>query len=168
MSQHHYPATTLYGDYMRALFGLAVTALPLALVDVAGPVAAVFAALALLFGWFGVRTALRHASRVELSPEDIAIRGPVERRLSWRQLERVKLAYYAPRRTREGGWLQLTLRGGAGRPIRLDSTLEDFDRVLHKVRHEVESRALPLDATTAENFTALGMQVPHADPMTPD
>lgn len=164
MSQHHYPATTLYGDYLRALFGLAVTGLPLVLVDVADPLAAVFAALALLFGWFGARTALRQASRIELSSEDIAIRGPVERRLPWSQLERVKLAYYAPRRAQDGGWLQLTLRGAAGRPIRLDSTLEDFDRVLHKVRDEADARSLPLDATTADNFTALGMPLPRAGP----
>lgn len=159
MSQHHYPAATLYADYLRALFGLAVTAGPLLVVDLADPLVAVFAALTALFLWFGARTGLRHASRIEVSTDGIALRGPIERHLLWHQLERVKLAYYAPRRSRENGWLQLTLGGGRGRPIRVDSTLEDFDRVLERVRHEVEAKALPLDPTTESNFSVLGMAV---------
>jgi len=155
MTRHHYPRSSLYGDYLRAGFGLVVTAGPVLLVDLADPIAVLFAALAVLFAWFGARTAVRQMSWVEMSPEAIAVRGPFERHLPWRQLERVKLAYYAPRRSRDGGWLQLTLRGDAGRPIRVDSTLEDFDQVLAQVRSEVEAQALALDPTTASNFDAL-------------
>lgn len=155
MTRHHYPRSSLYGDYLRAGFGLVVTAGPALLVDLADPIAMLFAGLAALFAWFGARTAVRQLSWVEMSPEAIAVRGPFERRLPWHHLERVKLAYYAPRRSREGGWLQLTLRGEQGRPIRLDSTLEDFDQVLAQVRSEVEAQSLALDPTTASNFDAM-------------
>lgn len=168
MTRHHYPRSSLYGDYLRAGFGLVLTAGPALLVDLADPVAVLFTALAALFAWFGVRTALRQLSWIELSPEAIAVRGPFERRLPWHDLERVKLAYYAPRRSPDGGWLQLTLRGDRGRPIRVDSTLEDFDQVLAQVRSEVDAQSLPLDPTTASNFDAMRAGVtPRSSPPGP-
>ena len=116
-----YPIASLYPDYLRAAFGVALTLGPLLLLEVADVVKAPLAVLGLLFAWFGIRTVSRHLSRVELSGSAIALRGPVSRHLAWGQLERMKLAYYAPRRSRDDGWLQLTLRGAGGRSIRLDS-----------------------------------------------
>jgi hypothetical protein len=155
-----YPVAALYPDYLRAGFGLAVTVGPLLLLDLAGAVAALLAGLGLLFAWFGTRTVVRHLSRVELSADAIALCGPAPRRLAWRDLERMKLAYYAPRRSREDGWLQLTLGGAAGRPIRLDSTLSDFDRVLGQASRAALAKALPLDAATHANLFALGLAEP--------
>lgn len=152
-----YPAAALYPDYLRTAFGLAVTVGPLLLLDLAGPVAALLAALGLLFAWFGTRTIVRHLSRVELSADAIALCGPAPRRLAWRDLERMKLAYYAPRRLREDGWLQLTLGGTGGRPIRLDSTLSGFDRVLGEASRMARAKSLPLDAATHANLFALGL-----------
>lgn len=158
MSQHQYPNATLYGDYARAAFGFGLTAGPLVLLDLATVMTVLFAALAVLFGWFGGRTALRHISRVELSPEAIAVRGPIERRIPWAELRRVKLAYYAPARGRRSGWMQLTLRG-RGRAIRLDSNLEGFDRILRSVQARVRAQDLPVDPTTATNFGELGFSI---------
>jgi hypothetical protein len=152
-----YPVATLYADYLRAAFGLALTLGPLLLLEVADVVVAPLAALALLFAWFGTRTVSRHLSRVELSGSAIALRGPVCRHLAWGDLERMKLAYYAPRRSRDDGWLQLTLRGARGRPIRLDSTLSGFDQVLGEASRAARARDLPLDAATHANLAALGL-----------
>ena len=115
-----YPVASLYPDYLRTGLGLAVTLGPLLWLDLAGAVAALLAGLGLLFAWFGARTVVRHLSRVELSGDAILLSGPVPRRLAWSDLERLKLAYYAPRRSRDAGWLQLTLSGRGGRPIRLE------------------------------------------------
>lgn len=158
MSEHQYPSASIYGDYARAGFGFVLTAGPLLLLDLAAVMAALFAMLAALFGWFGGRTALRQISRVEVSPDAIALRGPIERRIPWAELRRVKLAYYAPGRGRQKGWLQLTLRGD-GRPIRMDSTLEDFDQVLRSVQAQVRAQNLPVDPTTATNFGELGFAI---------
>jgi hypothetical protein len=156
MSEHRYPASSVYSDYGRVAFGLAVTLVPLLLVDLPAVVAALFAVLAALFGWFGWRTWLRQRSWIELSPEAIALRGPSARRLDWHRLEGLKLAYYAPRRSRQDGWLQLTLRGAGGGSIRIDSTLEGFDRVLERAAGAAADRSLPLDPATSANLSAMG------------
>ncbi len=120
MEHYRYPATTLAPDYLRVAFGLAATAGPLVALDLARGVAAVLSGLALLFAWFGVRTALRQLSWIELSATDIALCGPIRRRLPWQQIRSLQLAYYAPRRARRDGWLQLSLRGRSGAAIRVD------------------------------------------------
>jgi hypothetical protein len=148
----------LYADYLRAGFGLALTLGPLSLLDVADPIVALLFALCLLFAWFGVRTVSRHLSRIELSGDAIALRGLVSRHLAWGDLERMKLAYYAPRRSRDQGWLQLTLRGADGGSIRLDSTLAGFDQVLGHASRAARAKALPMDAATQANLAALGLE----------
>lgn len=156
MSKHRYPGPILWADYLRAAFGLAITAGPVLLLDLAQVMSLLFAGLAGLFAWFAVRTALRQASWIELTPEAIALRGPIEQTLPWADLRRVKLAYYGPRRARERGWMQLTLRG-PDRPIRLDSTVEGFEEIMHHVQDAVVARGLALDPTTSSNFEALGL-----------
>ena len=153
-----YPIASLYPDYLRAAFGVALTLGPLLLLEVADVVKAPLAVLGLLFAWFGIRTVSRHLSRVELSGSAIALRGPVSRHLAWGQLERMKLAYYAPRRSRDDGWLQLTLRGAGGRSIRLDSTLVGFDQVVGVASRAARVKDLPLDAATHANLAALGLE----------
>jgi hypothetical protein len=152
-----YPIESLYPDYLRTALGLVVTVGPLLLLDLAGVVAGLLAGLGVLFAWFGTRTIVRHLSRVEISGDAISLCGPVPRRLAWRDLELLKLAYYAPRRSRDDGWLQLTLSGRRGRPIRLDSTLSGFDRVLGQASRVAQAKALPLDAATHANLAALGL-----------
>lgn len=160
MSHHHYPATALYPDYLRVAFGLTLTAGPLLLLDLAAVPAGLLGGLALLFGWFGMRTGMRQMSSIELSPEALTVHGPLERRLAWRQLERLKLAYYAPRRARDGGWLQLSLRAAAGQPIRMESSLDGFDQVLRRAVTAAAANGLELDPTTQANLAALGLAQP--------
>jgi hypothetical protein len=154
-----YPVASLYPDYLRSALGLGLTVSPLLVLDLAEAVAVLLGGLGVLFAWFGARTVVRHLSRVELSGETIAVSGPRPRRLAWRDLERMKLAYYAPRRSRDDGWLQLTLSGG-GRPIRLDSTLSGFDQVLGEAARAARAKALPLDPATEANLAALGLGGP--------
>jgi hypothetical protein len=174
MSRHHYPISALSSDYLRVALGLALTLGPLLLLELATPIAWLLSALAVLFVWFGLRTGLRQLSAVELSPQGIAIRGPFGRSLGWDELARMKLAYYAPRgwgsarrRDRQHerserddgqrGWLQLTLQGTRGRPIRVESTLEGFDQVLRRAMTTASRRQLELDPATTANLTALGL-----------
>lgn len=174
MSKHHYPIGTLYSDYLRVAVGLALTLGPLLLLDLAAPIAWLLSALALLFVWFALRTGLRQLSVVELSPQGIAVHGPLGRSLAWDDLTRMKLAYYAPRawsgarrRDRqhergerdEGqrGWLQLSLQGTRGRKIRVESTLAGFDQVLRRAMAAVARKQLDLDLTTMANLSALGL-----------
>jgi hypothetical protein len=152
-----YPVATLYSDYLRAAVGLVLSAGPLLLLDLAHGVALLLTALGLLFVWFGARTVLRQLSRVELSGNAVALRGPVTRRVAWTDLEHMKLAYYAPRRAHGEGWLQLTLRSTDGGAIRLDSTLSGFDQVLDHAARAARAKRLPLDVATQANLAALGL-----------
>lgn len=158
MGHHRYAAASIYGDYARAGFGLVLTLPPLLLLDPAPFFVWLLGGLAVLFGWFGARTWLRHTRSVELSSEGIALVGPMPRRLAWTRLERVKLSYYAPRRSREDGWMQLTLKGPGG-PIRVDSNLEGFDRVAERTARAVNDRGLALDPATEANFAAIGVEL---------
>ena len=97
------------------------------------------------------------AELIELSAIDIALCGPIHRRLPWQQLRRLQLAYYAPRRARRDGWLQLTLRGPRGPAIRVNSTLDGFDAVLRRAAGAAFGNALVLDAATEANLAALGL-----------
>ncbi len=167
MQHYRYPATTLVSDYLRVAFGLVATAGPLLALDLARAVAVVLSGLALLFAWFGVRTALRQLSWIELSATDIALCGPIRRRLPWQQIQRLQLAYYAPRRARRDGWLQLTLRGREGSAIRVDSTLDGFDELLRRAAGAAARNQLALDPATEANLAALGVAAGVARPLRP-
>lgn len=164
-SRYRYPERAIYADYLRAAGGLALTAGPLLLLDLAAAVGAVFGALALLFGWFAWRTWLRHRSSIEVSAEGLERAGPWHCRIAWGELERLRLAYYAPRRAQDQGWFQLTLRDGRGGALRVDSSLDGFDRLLAEVLEHTRDRQLVFDDTTASNLEALGLStiVPGAE-----
>ena len=52
--------------------------------------------------------------------------------------------------------MQLRLRGEK-RTIRLDSTLDGFDKVVARAAREARARALELDPGTMQNLMALGV-----------
>lgn len=163
MSTHHFDRRMLLADGGRAAVGTALTLGPLIMLDTAPVVTWLLAALALLFIWFAIRTLIRWRSRVVLSAGQIGLEGPRPRTIRWQDLQSVRLAYFAVRRGREQrqpGWLQLTLRGGPRRGLKIDSTLERFDELLAQVHRVALARDLPLDPTTAGNFAALGLGTP--------
>lgn len=154
---HRYPERAIYTDYLRAGGGLALTGGPLVLLDLATVVAVVFTGLTVLFGWFAWRTWTRHRSTIALSGEAIEVVGPRPCRIPWTDLDHIRLAYYAPRRAQDQGWFQLTLRGARGPKLRIDSTLDGFDRILDRVHACARSRELVLDETTVANLGAFGL-----------
>lgn len=165
MSTHRFARASLYADYGRAAAGFALTFGPLVLLDPAPVLIWIFAALALLFAWFGLRTLVRQMSRVEMGPHRIALIGPRPKEILWERLREVRLSYFAPRRARRsrdlapadgpGGWLQLSLIDEGGRRLDLDSTLDGFPEVLARAHGIVRARDLPLDPATQANFAAV-------------
>jgi hypothetical protein len=158
MTTHAYPTAALAGDYARAAGGLALVGAPLALLDLPLAAVLVLSALALLFLVFGIRTALRQMSRVELSDEAIAACGPLAARVDWDALDDVRLRYYATRRDRKNGWMQLVL-GSGGRRLSLDSTIDGFDVIARRAACAAIQRHLVIGTATAENFAALGIRL---------
>ena len=162
MEHYRYPTTSLVPDYLRVAFGLAITARsPRRARSRAGRGLAV-AAWPWCSPWFGVRTALRQFSWVELSPADIALCGPIRRRLPWQEVRRMQLAYYAPRRARRtAGCSSRCADGAAGDPG--GSTLDGFDDVLRRATGAAARNELALDSATQANLAALGLAVRRAE-----
>jgi hypothetical protein len=157
MTRLTYPGAAMYGDYLRAAAGLVPTAAILATTPVGVTAGAILSGVAGLFLVFGIRTALRHGTRVELTEAAIIASGPFARSVAWSELERMKLAYYSARRDKGGGWLQLELRSGRS-ALRLDSRLEGFPALVERAAQAARSRSLRLDAATVANLQALGLE----------
>lgn len=170
---YRYPFASLLPDGLRALAGLAFTGLPLATLPVAPWFGMVLAAGVVLFGVFGVLTALRARTEVRVDDDGIEVsagggpgRSRDRGRLRWSGLRGVKLRYFAVRRERERergqgrrrGWMQLVLKGD-GRVVRIDSRLDGFDDVLRRSAAASAEAGLPLDPVTRANFEAAGAPV---------
>jgi hypothetical protein len=138
-TRHVYPASAMIGDYMRA--------------------AAVLGSFAAIFALFGVRTVLRHGTRLAMSDTELRTEGIRRRTIAWAELDRMKLAYYSTRRDRKAGWMQLDLGAGGAR-VRLDSRIEGFDQLVRRAAEAAGARGLALSDATLANLEALGIRLP--------
>jgi hypothetical protein len=158
-SRHLYPASAMIGDYLRAAAGLVPTGAIFATTAVAPVPATVLGGFAMIFGIFGLRTALRHNTSIEMTDTEIRARGLVERTIAWAELDRLRLSYYSTRRDRKSGWMQLELSGG-GTKLSLDSRLGGFGEVVRRATEAATARHLYVSESTATNLEALGVRVP--------
>ncbi len=113
--------------------------------------------LGLLFLWFGVRLFAQYMMSIVPSADGFSIRGLRSWFFDWGDLERLKLAYYAPIRRRHAGWYRLTLGGHEG-TVRLDSTMDGFDDLLRSALKAAAAAKLILDPSTRENVSAWASQ----------
>jgi hypothetical protein len=162
MSSHAYPTSALVGDYARSAAGLVPSALILALAPPGTIAAIVLGAFAALFAAFGIRTALRHKTRLELSEQGLTAAGPLGVLIPWAELDRLKLAYYSTRRDSRDGWMQLELRSG-WRRLRIDSRIDGFRDVVGCAARAAVARGLPLGDATRANLAALDIALPAGD-----
>lgn len=157
MTRHRYPVKALAADYARAALGLALCLPPLLLAATAPLAAAIFGVLALLFALFALATLLRQLGTIVLDESGIAIEGGWSRRMAWASLARVNLRWFAARRDRRAGTMQLVLRGG-GRRIAVDSRIADFTAIAAAAAAAAEARGLTLNEITRDNLAALGVE----------
>ena len=80
-------------------------------------------------------------------------------RISWAELDRMKLTYYSTRRDRRSGWMQLELSAGGAR-VRLDSRIAGFDRLVRRAAVVAAERGVELNEATFDNLHALGIRLP--------
>ncbi len=76
--------------------------------------------------------------------------------IPWHGLSGLKLRFYSTQRSREQGWLQMTLIAGDA-TLRIDSTLEDFDTVARRAADAARANGVALEPTTIGNLDALGL-----------
>lgn len=158
MSVLRYRFEMLRPDYLRACAGLVLTLGPALFIPAESAAHYLLLPAALLFLVFGLRTWRRQISRIELHADGVSLFSPGRVSLAWNEVRAVKLSYYSTRADRTGGWMQLTLRGENARPtIRIDSSLDDFDRVARLAAAAARHHGIALTAATQSNFSALGI-----------
>ncbi len=154
ISHHSYPLGKMIPDYLRALLGAGICLVPFfGGFGLSGALWLVLG-LALIFILFGLRTAGRQIQRITLSPGGISARTLWQSEIPWAELEEMSLSYYSTWRNKSGGWMQLKLKG-AGRTLRMESTLSDFKQVVRQAESQARVHDLTLDETTRRNFQAL-------------
>jgi hypothetical protein len=156
---HIYPAQAMVGDYMRAAAGLVPTGILFATIPVGDVAAVILGGFAAVFGIFGVRTVLRHGTSLEMTDTELQAHGVSRQRIVWAEVDRLKLAYYSPRRDRRSGWMQLELGAGSAK-LSLDSRIDGFDTVVRRAAEAAAANGLALNEATAANLESLGIRVP--------
>jgi hypothetical protein len=156
MTRYRYPPKAVIGDYLRAAGGFAVTGGPALFLPTAMPVTVILGVLAALFGIFGLRTALRQFTVIEMSDKVVSVIGAGGKSMAWRDVRQVRLDYYSTRRDGQGGWMQMKISGPCGH-IRVDSALDGFARLAGETATSASAHGVTMTGTTLGNFKALGV-----------
>lgn len=164
---YRYTWSNLRGDYLRTGLGLAITLVPLAAVTDSPIAAWVMGGLAGVFALFGARTGARHLSRFEVDGEAvtrtrISTLPPRRVTVRWREVDRVRLAFYSTRRDRSQGWMHLKI-GGGGSKLGFDSIIDGFEDIAALALNAAAVNNVQLSAATARNFAALGLAAESKD-----
>jgi hypothetical protein len=156
---HSYPLTSLYGDYLRSLIGVGFLGTPFYF-TIGNPfLMVIFGGLTLLFLVFGLRTAVRHFTVIESTPEGIIAAGPFGKRIAWDDITKVDLKYFSTKREKTAeGWMQLKIFNVTSR-LQIESNLEGFDQIAAQTATAAFKNGAQMSETTVENFTAMGVTV---------
>lgn len=149
----YYPWPTLLPDLARAGFGALLGAALLSQLTPGSVGFWLVAALTALFSGFGLLTALRVRLRIEVHGEMLHVQ-PGARRVNLDTLTSLRLDYYATRRDREDGWMQLTVCDRDGNRLRVDSRLEGFGELLRGAAEAASRNQLELEPATVDNLRA--------------
>lgn len=173
MSDLRYPLAALRGDYLRAGLGFALCLGPALAVPLSSPADWLLLPAAALFLTFGIRTWQRHRSWVVIDRQRISLFQRRQASLDWRHVQSVRLSYFSTRTDRREGWMQLTLKGHAPQrgtgftTIRVDSALDEFERVASCAAAAVRRNRLTVSPATRANFDALGIDLSDESPELP-
>ncbi|MBK20486.1 MAG: hypothetical protein CMM52_16775 [Rhodospirillaceae bacterium] len=156
MKMNRYPRTDIISDYLRGSVGLLLTAGPLLIVPVTAVATTILGSFAMLFAIFIARTAVRQKTVVSLNANEIQTQGLTTKSIEWAALTQLHLRYFAVKRDRSQGWMQLILKDGKT-AMRFDSTLVGFDEITSAAYKAAERNDLVLSPSTMENLGARGI-----------
>ena len=159
MSEHRYPKGTVIADYSRGAAGLFVTAGPLLMVSVTTFAAVVLGSMAVLFAVFLVRTAAQHRMVIGLDDDKISAQSWSTKTINWDGLTHLQLRYFAVKKDRSQGWMQLILKAPLT-TLRFDSTVSGFDEITKAAYKAAQRNDLVLSPPTMENLGVRGIVKP--------
>jgi hypothetical protein len=158
MSIHRYLPQKLLPDYLRGAAGLAICAGLCALAPNVTAVLVIFGGLGLLFGLFMLQTAQKQMLTLKMTEDGIGKGSNSAGAKAWRELQALRLRYYALRRNKPGGWMALRL-DFPGQRLGIDSGIEGFEEIVARAARAARDRRLQLDDTTRANLAAIGQVV---------
>jgi len=157
-NEYSYPLSAIGGDYVRAIGGAALCLAPMAFgLELVGAVWLLLA-VALLFCVFLFRTILKHVTTITVNDQRIRLKNIRETTVPWDRLTELTLSYFTTWKSGGKGWMQLRLRG-AGKTLRVESSLTGFDRIAELATAAARSNNLVLNATTLSNLESLGVNI---------
>jgi len=145
------------GDLVRGGLGLLITGIPLMTLTLHPAMLVILIALTGLFGWFLIRNTERLSTRIDVTAEQLTIKGWSSRTLIWSEMQRLQLRYFSTRRDRSDGWYQLVIRDQQGRKLTLESSIIDFDLLAEHAAAHAQRNQLLLDDTTVDNLLTIGV-----------
>ena len=162
--RHHYPATSLKGDYIRAGIGVAFCTPALLFAPPFSVVFLLFGGLAAMFIVFGLRAWARQMTVVDVtetvvssaSPRIISGRLASRVTLAWDEVRAIKLSYYSTKGDRTEGWMTLKLKG-AGEILNVASDIDGFSAIAAKAAATAKANGVALSEATVSNFAVLGI-----------
>jgi len=160
MTMYRYSGSSILSDYGRAGVGALLTWGPLTVVPAASIAGMVLSALGVLFVFFAARTWTRSRTVAHLSQEGLAVTVLRHKTMPWKDVESLDLRYFATKRDRSQGWMQLTLKG-ANTTVRLESTLDGFETIARAAARAAANKGLSLSPSTLENLRALQLPTDH-------
>ena len=152
-----YPNSALIPDYARAAIGLFLTAGPIIAFEPLVWISVILGAAALIFLALAGQTILKQLSTVTITPDGIEISALGKRYIRWREIEGLKLKFFASKRKSKEGWMQLTLQSSSTR-ITLDTNLQDFSDIVEMAARAAVENRIDVDTTSRENFLAIGIR----------
>lgn len=156
MTDHRYPSHAIRADFTRAAAGAILTVGPLIFIPLASIAGTILFLLSLLFIAFGLRTWGRRKIIVTLSGDDVTMSGLLRKNIAWRDIVSLQLRYYAVKRDRSQGWMQLTLRS-ANCKMQMESTLDTFEKIVAMAAQKATANGVAFSPSTLENIRALGL-----------
>ena len=154
-----YPFRSLLSDYLTALFGLGLIALPLLTLPIIPWLAGLLILIAVLFLAFFALTIIRHLTTLSVSPSQITQHTPWNKTLEWNALSFFALRCYSTRSNK--GWTRLILKTPRQK-LTIDSQIENFQEIVSYAVNAAYRNRLPLTSTTQYNLATLGIQLPDA------
>ena len=159
-TNHSYSFSVLQGDYFRAFVGLIICLAPYVLgAELVGAVS-ILLGCAALFAVYGLRTIFRQKLKVVLNENELTMKVFKNSILPWEKLSDLRLSYFSTWRSGGKGWMQLRLKG-AGKTMRFESTLSDFETVVSCAVAAAVTNKLELNSTTLQNIDALNIEIPN-------
>lgn len=93
---------------------------------------------------------------VTLDDKGVTMSALLRKKIIWQDIVSLQLRYYAVKRDRSQGWMQLTIRSPDSK-MQIESTIEAFEEIVGPAAREAEQRKIELSEATIENIKALGL-----------